>query len=75
MNFSFNYNNLDEIEKIVKKEFESFNLKEKFDKFCGGKFKTEIHGVWAHIDNEGNLRRIEINKPAPNHGVMFIKVS
>ena len=75
MEFSCNYNDLGEIKQIVVKEFENFDLKEKWPSFCGGKFKTGLPGVWAHIDNEGHLRRIEINKPAPNHGVMFIRVS
>ena len=72
---SSDYNNYHEIERKILEEFANFDLKEKWPNFSGGRFKTEVPGVWAHIDVNGQVRRIEINKPEPNNGTIWFKVS
>ena len=69
---STEYNNFDKIKEIVKKEFVTFDLKNTRTDFIGGRFKTQVPGVYAHVNECGDLKRIEINKP--NTTKIFLRV-
>ena len=53
--------NYDEIWKLVETHFAEFNKPSAL--FCGGRFQTPIPYVFAHIDVDGKLKKIEVDKP------------
>jgi len=53
--------NYDEIWKQVEKHFSQFT--KPGECFCGGRFQTPFPYVFAHVDNEGRLKKIEVEKP------------
>ena len=53
--------NYDEIWNQVEKHFATFN--KPGECFCGGRFQTPIPYVYAHVDINGKLKKIEIEKP------------
>ncbi len=55
-NIDFEY-----IKQTVQAEFEAFRLNDRG--FTGGRFQTSIDHVFGHVDANGSLTKIEINKP------------
>ena len=50
---------------------EAMNFK-KPEYFCGGRFQTKHENIFLHINAEGNLSKIEINKKGGT--IMYLKV-
>ena len=58
-----------EINQIIK-EFENFTIPS--DNFTGGRFQTSCKYFFAHINSDGKLMKIEVNKPGGS--IFYIKV-
>ena len=59
------------IKRRALKEFSQFSIGE-MDDFCGGRFQTTVRYVFAHLGQDGIVKKIEINKPGGT--IFYLKV-